>query len=149
MDISHLAQSVTTYLVPLLPYLLKAGEKAAEESGKRLAGEAWDGAKALWNKLWPKVEAKPAALEAAEDSAQAPEDTDLQAVLRVQLGKLLKEDPSLAEEIESLLVQAKGTGGSRVSADRGGVAYGDNARDNIAITGGVGGDFVKGDKHKP
>jgi hypothetical protein len=148
MDISLLAQSVTTYLVPLLPYLLKVGEKAAEEGGKKLAGEAWDGAKALWSGLWPKVEAKPAALEAAKDAAQAPEDADLQAALRVQLGKLLKDDASFASEIEGLLAQVKATGGSRVSADRGGVAFGDDARDNITITGGVKGDFVKGDKHK-
>ena len=38
MDIDALASSVTTALVPLLPYLLKAGEKAAEETGKTVAG---------------------------------------------------------------------------------------------------------------
>ncbi len=145
MDISTLAQSLTTYLIPVLPYLLKAGEKAAEEAGKKLAGDAWDGAKALWAKLWPRVEAKPAALEAVRDAAQAPDNTDFQAALRLQLSKLL-EDQTLAAEIEQLLAQAKG--GSNVSADRGGVAYGDHARDNIAITGGVKGDIVVGDKHK-
>jgi len=139
MDIS-LAQSLTTYLLPFLPYLVKAGEGAAGETGKKLAGEAWDGAKALWAKLWPKVEAKPAALEAAKDAAESPDDADLQVALRVQLSKLLTEDQTLAAEVEQLLAKAK--------ADRGGVAYGDNARNNIAITGGVKGDFVLGDKYK-
>jgi hypothetical protein len=148
MDIS-LAHSLTTYLVPFLPYLVKAGEGAAGETGKKLAGEAWDVAKALWAKLWPKVEGKPAALEAAKDAAESPDDTDLQAALRVQLNKLLTEDQTLAAEIEQLMAKTKTAGGSQVSADRGGVAYGDNARDNIAITGGVKGDFVLGDKHKP
>jgi len=148
MDIS-LAHSLTTYLVPFLPYLVKAGEGAAGETGKKLSGEAWDRAKALWAKLWPKVEAKPAALEAAKDAAVSPGDADLQAALRVQLNKLLTEDQTLAAEVEQLLAKAKAAGGSQVSADRGGVAYGDNARDNIAITGGVKGDVVLGDKHKP
>lgn len=39
MDIGALASSLTTALVPLLPYLLKAGEKAAEETGKTVAGQ--------------------------------------------------------------------------------------------------------------
>ncbi len=30
------------FLTPLLPYLLRAGERAAEEAGRRLAGEALD-----------------------------------------------------------------------------------------------------------
>ena len=147
MDIS-LAHSLTTYLVPFLPYLVKAGEGAAGETGKKLAGEAWDVAKSLWAKLWPKVEAKPAALEAAKDAAESPDDADLQAALRVQLNKLLTEDQTLAAEVEQLLAKAKAAGGSQVTADRLGVAYGDNARDNIAITGGVKGDVVFGDKHK-
>src|SRR5262249_43694420 len=135
MDIS-LAHSLTTYLVPFLPYLVKAGEGAGGETGKKLAGEAWDGAKALWAKLWPKVEAKPAALEAAKDAAVSPGDADLQAALRVQLNKLLTEDQTLAAEVEQLLAKAKAAGGSQGSADRRGVAYGDNARDKNADTGG-------------
>ena len=37
---------------------------------------------------------------------------------------------------------------SQVSATHGGIAFGDNAKDNIAITGGVLGDFVIGNKQK-
>src|SRR5688572_33254524 len=84
MDIGALASSVTTALVPLLPYLLKAGEKAAEETGKTVAGQSWEWAKSLWTKLRPKVEANPAALVAAQDVAEAPGDEDLQVVLRVR-----------------------------------------------------------------
>jgi len=148
MDIPLLAQSLTTYIVPLLPYLLKAGESAAGETGKKLAGEAWDGVKTLWAKLWPKVEARSGALEATNDAAQAPDNADFQAAFRVQINKLLNEDQAFAAEIAKLLDQAKAAGGHRITADRGGVAFGDNARDNITITGGIGGDFVQGDKHK-
>jgi hypothetical protein len=41
MDIGALASSLTTALVPLLPYLFKAGEKAAKETGKTVAGQSW------------------------------------------------------------------------------------------------------------
>src|SRR6185295_18313526 len=97
--------SLTTALVPLLPYLLKAGEKAAEETGKTVADQSLEWGKSLWSKLKPKVEAKPAALEAAQDVARAPEDEDLQTVLRVQLKKLLTGDQSLAEEVSRWLEQ--------------------------------------------
>jgi len=110
MDIGALASSLTTALVPLLPYLLKAGEKAAEETGKAVAGQSWEWAKSLWTKLKPEVEAKPAALEAAQDVARAPEDEDLQAALRVQLKKLLTEDLSLAEVVSRWLDQGKAAG---------------------------------------
>ena len=55
MDIGALASSLTTALVPLLPYLLKAGEKAAEETGKTVAGQSWEWAKSLWTKLKPSL----------------------------------------------------------------------------------------------
>jgi hypothetical protein len=110
MDIGTLASSVTTALVPLLPYLLKAGDKAAEETGKLVAGQSWEWGKSLWTKLKPKVEAKPAALEAAQDVAQEPEDQYAQAAFRQQLKKLLTEDQSLAEEVSRWLDQGKAAG---------------------------------------
>lgn len=40
-------QQLTAFLAPFLPYLLKIGEKAAEEGGKRFGTAAWEQAKAL------------------------------------------------------------------------------------------------------
>ena len=139
MDIGALASSVTTVLVPLLPYLLKAGEKAAEETGKTVAGQSWEWGKSLWTKLKPKVEAKPDALVAAQDVAQTPDDKDLQAVLRVQLKKLLTEDQSLAEEVSRWLEQGKAAGiNISVSGER-----------NIAIGGSItGSTIITGDQNK-
>ena len=48
MDPVSLAGTLTGFLAPLLPYLLKGGEKAAEEVGKKIGGAAWDKATALW-----------------------------------------------------------------------------------------------------
>ena len=139
MDIGALASSVTTALVPLLPYLLKAGEKAAEETGKTVAGQSWEWAKSLWTKLKPKVEGNSAALVAAQDVVQAPEDKDLQAVLRVQLKKLLTEDQALAEEVSRWLEQGKAAGVNvSVSGER-----------NVAIGGSVTGSTIStGDQNK-
>ena len=36
MDVTTLAKNLVVFLTPFLPYLLKAGEKAAEETGKKL-----------------------------------------------------------------------------------------------------------------
>jgi hypothetical protein len=42
-----------------------------------------------------------------------------------------------------ILDQAK-FGGKQIIANRGGVAFGDNARDNITITGGISGGLRQG-----
>lgn len=102
MDVSALAAAAVAYLAPFLPYLLKAGEKAAEEGGKKLGAEAWEKAKAVWARLGSKVEAKPAAIEAARDLGENPDDEDARAALRLQLEKLL-EDTSLAAELQKLV----------------------------------------------
>ena len=135
MDIGSLAGSITTALVPLLPYLLKAGETAAEETGKSIAGQSWEWAKSLWSKLQPTVEAKPAALEAAQYAARSPGDEDGKAALRLQLKMLLTEDQSLAEELSRLLQQHKPAGNIvNASGDRS-VAIGGEAKGNTIITG--------------
>lgn len=102
-NLLELAQKIGAFLLPFLPYLLKMGDKAAEEAGKRLGGEAWERAKELWGRLQPKVEAKPAAQEAVADAAAEPHNKDAQAVLSYQLRKLLTEDPTLAANLAGLL----------------------------------------------
>jgi len=111
MDVQTLAKEVVTFLAPFLPYLVKVGEEAAKEAGKKFGEAAWEQAKALWGKLRPKVEAKPAAQEAVQDAAAAPDDPDAQAALRLQLKKLLAEDQALAEKVAALLRE------TRVQAD--------------------------------
>lgn len=132
MDVALLAGSLTTALVPFLPYLLKAGEKAAEETGQAVADKGLELAKSLWSKLRSKVEAKPAALEAAEDVVRTPDDEDAQATLRQQFKKLLAEDQSLAEEVRRSLEGAGTT--VTASGDRS-VAIGGDAKGNTIITG--------------
>jgi hypothetical protein len=139
MDIVTLAGAATTLLAPLLPYLLKAGESAADEAGKAIGGKSWEWAKSLWTKLKPQVEAKEAALEAAQDVAASPKNEKAQGALQYQLEKLLTKDQSLAEEVSQLLEQGKAAGVNiSVSGER-----------NVAIGGNVTGSTINtGDQNK-
>ena len=135
MDINALASSLTTALVPFLPYLLKAGEKAAEETGKKAVDQSLEWGKSLWTKLKLKVEAKPEALEAAQDIAQSPDDQDAQAAFRRQLKKLLTENKSLAEEVSGWLEQGKAAGNTVTVSGERNVAIGGDAKGNTIVTG--------------
>jgi hypothetical protein len=72
------------------------------------------------------VEARPAALEAAQDAAAHPDDEDALAALRLQLKKLLAEDPALAQEMTRLVAQ--------ISASERGVAA-QTIENSTVITG--------------
>jgi hypothetical protein len=135
MDVTTLAKDLAVFLTPLMPYLLKVGEKAAEEAGKKLGGDAWERAKGLWAKLRPKVEAKPATQEAVQDAAAAPNDEDIQAALRLQLRKLLAEDAMLAREIERVWQEAQQASATVIAAGERNVAIGRDVTSSTIITG--------------
>ena len=136
MDIQTLAQQAVAFLAPFLPYLLKAGEKAAKEAGKEFGADAWERARTLWGRLRPKIEAKPAAQEAAGDVAANPQDADAQAALRLQLKKMLTEDETLARQVQRVL---KNKAVQQV------IASGERA---VAIGGSVSGStIITGDDH--
>ncbi len=103
MDLKLLADALTTFLAPAMPYLVSGGGELVAGAGKKLGESGPEILKSLWAKLRPKVEEKPAAAEAAQDVAKSPEDPDTQAALRVQLRKSLEADSSLAAEIAKLL----------------------------------------------
>jgi hypothetical protein len=117
MDIATLAKDLAVFLVPFLPYLVKAGEKAFEKTGEQigeklipdLGKETWERAQALWSRLHPKVETRPALQEATKDVALKPDD-DAVASLRLQLRKLLMEDTTLAEELSRMMGDAERDG---------------------------------------
>jgi hypothetical protein len=133
MDFKLLADALTTFLAPAMPYLVGGGEDLVEEAGKKLGEHGLGLVKTLWAKLRPKVEEKPAATEAAQEVARVPEDADAQAALRVQLRKILEADTSLAAEVAKLLeaagpkLQGSGVivqGNHNVTAGGGGIVAG-------------------------
>jgi hypothetical protein len=140
--------TLTAFLSPFLPTLLKLGGKAIDKANESAAGKfgeaAFKKAATVWEKLSPKLEAKEAAKEAAIDVANSPEDEDLQAALRVQLKKLLEQDEALCKQIAQILEAdaPDGTSGTQivqnVTGDRNqiiGQMTGGNAFGNI--TGNV------------
>jgi hypothetical protein len=151
VDLTFLAAAALPYLVQYLPAMTEAGKfvggKALEKVVENTTDEILKFARPWLGRLMGKIESTPTALKAAQRVAAAPENKDLQTALKVELTDILGENPDLAEEISRILDQAKADG-KQIAADRGGVAFGDNAQENIAITGGVGGDFIKGDKRE-
>lgn len=115
MDINETARNLAAFLAPFLPYLLKAGEKAAEELGKGLGGAAWERAKALWARLRPRVEAQPAVRQAVQEVAADPQNAQKQETLAQALARVLQEDESLRAEakviVSDLQVEAVREGG--------------------------------------
>ena len=142
MDIATVAAEVTGALVPALPFLVKAGEKGAEVLGQQLGAGVWETAKALWHRLRPAVEASPTATAAVQDVVAAPEDTDAQGALRLQLKKLLAADQGLLAGLAQVLeaaghpqhYQAANFGDGAVAQGQGAVAAG---KGGIAVGGDV------------
>lgn len=147
MDIPLLADALTMFLAPALPYLLGLGGKAAEEAAKKLGEEGLEKAKTLWGRLKPKVETtQPAALETAQDVVAKPGDEGARAALTYQLRKVLESDPDLAREVEHLLDPAEARNVYQAwLKGSGAIAQGPGAV--AAAEGGVaiGGDFHGGD----
>lgn len=134
--VAPLAGQVVQILTPFLPYLLKVGEGLGTRAAQQMEDTGWDLASKLWGKLGTQVEARPSAKEAAADLAAQPTDEDAQAVLRVQIKKLLADAPHLQQELEALLQEAQGSGSTTVTAsgDRS-VAIGRNVQGSTIITG--------------
>ena len=102
VDLNVLVPGLTSFLAPLMPYLATAGQKVAEGVGTA----TWEKAQEIWGKLHPKVTAKPAAQEAAQDLATQPNNEAFKTVFSVQLEKLLRDDATLANELQALLSKA-------------------------------------------
>lgn len=120
-QIIEIAKQVTAAIAPLLPALEPILTGAGEKIGGAAAGAGLDHAKALWSRLSAAVLGNEDARKAARVAAQAPDDEDAVAALRLQLRMILTANPGLAEELSGML-----GGGGRV------VASGDKAVVNIS-----------------
>ncbi|HKI00534.1 MAG TPA: hypothetical protein VKK31_01005 [Thermoanaerobaculia bacterium] len=143
MDPKLLADALTTFIAPALPSLVSGGGELVKAAGETLGEKGVELIKSLWSKLRPKVEEKPAAAEAVQDTAKAPDDTAALEALQMQLRKILEADPSFAAEIAKLLegagpkasyhaeVHGDGAiaqGEGNVAAGAGGIAAGRDVR---------------------
>jgi hypothetical protein len=127
--VSPLATQLVSILSPFLPKLAAGAAGQLQEHGGELARQ-------LWKHLEPKTKNRPALDEAIKDVASAPKDEDSQAALRVQLRKLLQDDPTLRQELDSALQQAGATTTTTVTASgERSVAIGGNVTGSTLITG--------------
>lgn len=106
MDLTKLAAELVAYLGPFLPYLKKTGETVADEVGKKFGEGVWEGAKALWTKLGPRVAAQGQAQGAVEVLVKRPDDPRAKGAVELQLEEILAADPDLAGEVAQLLAAA-------------------------------------------
>jgi len=127
----ELAQKIAGFLMPLLPYVLKIGDKAAEEVGKKIGGEGWERAKALWDKLRRKKNVE----QVAQTAAALPENQALRDALREEIARALKEDDALREEVARLWGEAEAAGVTATAIGDRSVAIGGNVSGSTIITG--------------
>ena len=121
-DFDEIARQIVQFLAPFLPYLLKAGEKAAEEAGRKLGAAAWEQAGTLWARL----RRKKAVEQVAQTAAALPDNQALRDALREEIARALAEDPALAQEMTRLVAQ--------ISASERGVAA-QTIENSTVITG--------------
>lgn len=99
--IKQLAQKITDFIEPVIPYLVIGSKRAAEEACKKVGPEVWEAKRNLWEKICSTecIELK----EAAGDLIVAPSDPDVRQVFIREILKLLEKNPELAKEISSLM----------------------------------------------
>ncbi len=140
IEIPALVTTAWTVLQPLLPVI---AAKGAEEIGKRAVGEVWDLVK-------KKFDTKEAAREALEDLLKKPDSEALQTVFKVQLEKMLTNDPKFAEELSKLLPLAAGEVYNAHLDGDGAIAQGAGAKavgaGGIMIGGNVSGGIHQAEK---
>jgi hypothetical protein len=126
----------TTAVAFLSPYLVKAGEKAAEEVGKKLP----EAAARVWNAIMTRFRGNAVAEAAVKDLAEKPGDQLNQSTFANQLRKVLDAEPAFATELAHLLEEAKRQSGDTITNTGSGA---------VATSGGVaagaGGAAVRGD----
>ncbi len=146
MDPATIAAGLVSVLAPFLKGFITGVRDTAEQAGEAAGSKLHDFAAGIWQKLHPKLQAAPAALEAANDVAAQPvdqQDPDSLAALRVQLKKVLEQDPELADDLGASLEEAQATGViadvvvyGDVKADHGGVAAGRDIHGGVHTGGG-------------
>ena len=130
-DLDEIARQVAQFLAPFLPYLLKAGEKAAEEAGRKLGAAAWEQAQALWARLRRKKNVE----QVAQTAAALPDNQALREALREEIARALEEDEALAQELARLLEQSGAAGKNVIASGNRSVAIGGSVSGSVIVTG--------------
>jgi hypothetical protein len=128
----------TTAVALLSPYLIKAGEKAAEKMGEKLPTTVGK----VWQAITSKFRGQPVAEKAVTDWVAQLDDKDNEAAFRKELRDVLKADPTFMHELAQLLAVVQQQSGDKIiNTGSGAVATGDS------VAAGASGVAVKGDVH--
>lgn len=106
--------AVGALLAKALPYLAKPAEHLATRAADAIGQASWGFAQRIWAKVGGRLSERPAAQEAVEEVAAAPDDEGARFVLERQLAKLFEADPDLAAEVEGIIAEAAAAGVVRV-----------------------------------
>ena len=132
---ASLAQQLARLLAPALPYLIgpdaAAGQEAAETMGRKIGKDTWQVAKEVWSKLEAWADKEPKVASTLKEVAYG--DPLAKDALAIDLKILLDSMPGeTVNEIRNIVTQAKSE--LRITTtDRGGVAIGRDAADNVII----------------
>jgi hypothetical protein len=120
-----------------LPYMTAAitayGTAVVTKTTDTVADATVSLGRRIVQRLWHREEGRADLERAISDVAEAPEDADFQAVLRVQLKRALRDDPELAADLAQLLpagvasFTASGAGAVAVQTNSGIISTGDGA----------------------
>lgn len=99
--IIQMAQTITDFLEPVIPYLVIGSKKADIVAGKKEGPDIWAIKKKLWGKLCSKGNSE--LKEAAGDIVIAPSDPEVKQILTQEILQSLEQDPDLALEISSFM----------------------------------------------
>lgn len=106
-EIDILTQQIAQFLIPFLPYLLKAGKlagtKAIEQLGEEFTKENIAHAKNLWKKLIRKESVKPA----AESVVAQPDNSTAKAAFCEAVTEAIKDDEKLQQEAFQIISKVK------------------------------------------
>ncbi|HEX8450495.1 MAG TPA: hypothetical protein VF647_00295 [Longimicrobium sp.] len=144
LDISTTAAEFINLIGPYLPALTgfrtqlaeqatSVAKDAAGTAARALSETAWERLRRLWERISAPSDGKPPIGPATQDVIAAPEDPDALAALRLQLRKLLQQEPDLAEEVAGWLESVR-TESVSAHGDRS-VAIGGDVRESLIITG--------------
>ncbi|WP_410510237.1 hypothetical protein RSJ42_09000 [Methanosarcina hadiensis] len=99
--IIQMAQTITDFLEPVIPYLVIGSKRADAEAGKIEGPDIWAIKKKLWEKLCSRE--RPELKEAAGDMIISPSDPEVKQALTQEILQSLEQDPDLALEISSFM----------------------------------------------
>lgn len=102
MDWQQVAATATAVLTPLLPYLVKAGEKAAEEAGQKIGATALDKAKALYEAIRKKFAGDAYAEETLKRAAEKPDSEGRRAAVAEVLAEKAEADQEFGQQLAQL-----------------------------------------------